>query len=79
MLFLVCLLGLVVSSTCLNLLVVVVVDAVVVVVVCLVVDFLGLGPRPCMTFCSMGQQIFGMLLVKPQENFERNFSFSFVI
>ena len=40
---------------------------------------LGLDPLPWMSFCLRGQQILGMLFVKPQENFERNFSFSFVI
>ena len=40
---------------------------------------LGLDPLPWMPFCLRGQQILGMLFVKPQENFERNFSFSFVI
>ena len=52
-------------------------DVVVVVVVGVVV--FGSEPLPWMTFCSRGQQILGMLFVKPQENFERNFSFSFVI
>ena len=40
---------------------------------------LGSDPLPWMSFCLRGQQILGMLFVKPQENFERNFSFSFVI
>ena len=40
---------------------------------------LGLDLLPWMSFCLRGQQILGMLFVKPQENFERNFSFSFVI
>ena len=39
----------------------------------------GPEPLPWMTFWFRGQQILGMLFVKPQENFERNFSFSFVI
>lgn len=50
-----------------------------VVVVVVGVVVLGSEPLPWMTFCSRGQQILGMLFVKPQENFERNFSFSFVI
>ena len=72
------LLGFVVSSTSLNLWVVVEGEGGVVVVVVGVV-VLGSEPLPWMTFCSRGQQILGMLFVKPQENFERNFSFSFVI
>ena len=40
---------------------------------------LGPDPLPWMSFCFRGQQILGMLFVKPQENLERNFSFSFVI
>jgi len=72
------LLGFVVSSTSLNLWVVVGGEGVVVVVVVGVVVF-GSEPLPWMTFCFKGQQILGMLFVKPQENFERNFSFSFVI
>ena len=40
---------------------------------------LGRDPLPWMSFCFRGQQILGMLFVKPQENLERNFSFSFVI
>ena len=52
-------------------------DVVVVVVVGVVV--FGSEPLPWMTFCFRGQQILGLLFVKPQENFERNFSFSFVI
>ena len=54
-------------------------DVVVVVVVVVGVVVFGSEPLPWMTFCFRGQQILGMLFVKPQENFERNFSFSFVI
>ena len=70
------LLGFVVSSTSLNPWVVVVVA---VVVVGADVAVVGPEPLPWMTFWFRGQQILGMLFVKPQENFERNFSFSFVI
>ena len=70
------LLGFVVSSTSLNPWVVVVVAVVVVGADVVVVEP---EPLPWMTFWFRGQQILGMLFVKPQENFERNFSFSFVI
>ena len=68
------LLGLVVSSTILNVVVVVVVVVVVAGVV--VVDAAVL---PATMLLSKGQQMLGILFVNPQENLEKNFTFSFVI
>jgi len=69
------LLGLVVSSTILK----VVVEAVVVAVVVVVVVVVVAAVLPATMLLSKGQQMLGILFVNPQENLEKNFTFSFVI
>ena len=72
------LLGLVVSSTILKVVVVAVVVVVVVVVVAGVVVVVA-AVLPATMLLSKGQQMLGILFVNPQENLEKNFTFSFVI
>ena len=74
------LLGLVVSSTILKVVVVAVVVFVVVVVVVVVgVVVVVAAALPATMLLSVGQQMLGILFVNPQENLEKNFTFSFVI
>ena len=67
----------VVSSTILKVVVVAVVVFVVVVVVGVVV--VVAAALPATMLLSVGQQMLGILFVNPQENLEKNFTFSFVI
>ena len=72
----------VVSSTILKVVVVAVVVFVVVVVVVVVVVGVVVvvaADLPATMLLSMGQQMLGILFVNPQENLEKNFTFSFVI
>ena len=71
------LLGLVVSSTILKVVVLAVVVVVVVVVGGVVV--VVAAALPATMLLSKGQQMLGILFVNPQENLEKNFTFSFVI